>query len=550
MSCRRICKGSYAHRIKIVYKRRSLFISAFFKENRKVIEKESRDKQTRHRVYKITKVNYLELRKEEKKMKNTKKFASVLLALVLVLAMSIPAFAADTWTGNITINSAPNVSVDGKTFNAYKLLDAEAVDATDLSKGVIYSFNAKWQGFFDANFADMSIDDVVAAINAYDAEELNDFAEKAYKYAKDNSIAVDATATGADGKATFSDLAFGYYLIEDAGAATPISALMLKSTSAEVTLKADKPTIVKKIDGDNDADGETAGLVDYNTAKVGDKVPYVLTSKVPATDGYKDYTYVITDTFSEGLTYDGNATVTIGGNTYTDFTASYDEATRTLTIDINGLTTQTEGAEIVVAYTATVNENAEFGVEGNPNKVLLEYSNNPTAEDVTEKTPEDETRTYLVDIVINKTDEKDQPLAGARFAIENANGDVIATGTSDENGLVVFEWTAPKGFRDGETYTIVETDAPAGYNAAKDIEFTVDCTYPTEPDTKCVWAGSNSVTFDANDDRLETTVKNSTGSLLPETGGMGTTLFYMLGGLLVVGAALLLVTKKRMAYEA
>ncbi len=483
-------------------------------------------------------------------MKKTNKIFSVVLALVLVLAMAIPAFAAGTWTGSITINSAANVSVDGKNFNAYKLLDAEAVDADDLSKGVLYSFNTEWKGFFDANFADKTVEQVVDAINA-PGYDLNAFAELAYAYAKTNGIAADATATGAGTSATFNDLALGYYLIEDAGAATPISALMLKSTSAEVTLKADKPSIEKKIDGDNDGDDTTTnGLVDYNTAKVGDSVPYVLTSKVPDTTGYTDYTYTVKDTFSAGLTYNDDVAVTIGGVAYTDFTADYENSV--LTVDVNGLTTQTVGAEIKITYSATVNANAVKGVAGNPNSVVLEYSNNPTEETSKETTPEDITRTYLVNLIVNKTDEEGNALAGAQFALKQGDA-TLGTGTSDADGLVVFTDDNGKAVDliDGKTYTIVETQAPEGYNEAADISFTVTCTDPEAPATACTWTSNNPlVTFDAAENRFEATIENSTGSLLPETGGIGTTVFYVVGGILMLGAAVLLVTKKRMACEA
>lgn len=497
-------------------------------------------------------------------MKNMKKFASVLVAIVLVLAMSVPAFAAGTWTGTITINSAANVSVDGKTFEAYKILDAEAVDTDDLSKGVVYTIPAAMQSFYDTKFGgddgSATIEEVVAALDAIkdDSDALQAFAKEALAAAKTAGITAK-TATGADDKAVFNDLPFGYYVIEDKGAATPISALMLKTTSEEITIKADKPSIEKKIDGDTDDDSTTNGLVDYNTAAIGEKVPYVLTSKVPDMTGYASYTYTVTDTFSDGLTFNDDVKITIGGNDYTDFTVVEDG--QTVTIKFNNFIDLKDqaGDEIKITYSATVNENAIVGVEGNPNKVDLEYSNNPNDNTSTDKTPEDTVYTYVVDLVINKVDEDNAPLAGAEFEVRDSEGTVIATGTSDETGKVTFTWTEGiKGLKDGETYTIVETKAPAGYTKAADIEFTVTCNDPTDisVSANCEWVSDNeAVTFTITgtaeaDDYFEATIVNKTGSLLPETGGMGTTMFYVLGSLLVVGAAILLVTKKRMAYEA
>lgn len=499
-------------------------------------------------------------------MKNMKKFASVLVAIVLVLAMSVPAFAAGTWTGTITINSAANVSVDGKTFDAYKILDAEAVDEDDLSKGVVYTIPAAMQSFYDTKFGgddgSATIEEVVAALDAIkdDSDALQAFAKDALAVAKTAGITAK-TATGVDGKAVFNDLPFGYYVIEDKGATTPISALMLKTTSEEITIKADKPSIEKKIDGDTDGDVTTEGLVDYNTAAIGEKVPYVLTSKVPDMTGYTSYTYTVTDTFSAGLTFNNDVKVTIGGVEYPaeNYTVTTSEDGQTVTIKFNNFINLKDqaGDEIKITYSATVNENAIVGVEGNPNKVDLEYSNNPNDSNSTDKTPEDTVYTYVVDLVINKVDENDAPLAGAEFEVKDSEGNPIATGTSDETGKVTFIWAEGiKGLKDGETYTIVETKAPAGYTKAADIVFTVNCTDPTAPNTDCVWSSTNDkVTFKITetaeaDDYFEATIVNKTGSLLPETGGMGTTMFYVLGSLLVVGAAILLVTKKRMAYEA
>lgn len=500
-------------------------------------------------------------------MKNMKKIASVLVAIVLVLAMSVPAFAA-VQTGTITIKSADNVSVNGKTFEAYKILDAEAVDSADLSKGVVYTIPEEMQSFYDTKFGGAdgkaTVEEVTVELEAIkdDSDELQAFAKEALTAAKTANI-TPKTTIGASNEAVFSDLQFGYYVIEDKGTATPISALMLKTTSQEVTLKADKPSIEKKIDGDTDSDSTTTGLVDYNTAAIGEKVPYVLTSKVPDMTGYTSYTYTVTDTFSDGLTFNNDVKVTIGGAEYSDdkYTVTTSEGDQTVTIKFNNFIDLKDqaGDEIKITYSATVNENAIIGVEGNPNKVNLEYSNNPNDSSSTDTTPDDTVYTYVVDLVINKVDENSVPLADAEFEVRNSDGKVIATGTSDAEGKVTFTWTdGIKGLKDGETYTIVETKAPAGYTKAADIMFNVTCNDPTDisVSTDCNWVSDNeSVTFVKtetadDDDYFTATIVNKTGSLLPETGGMGTTMFYVLGSLLVVGAAILLVTKKRMAYEA
>ncbi len=488
-------------------------------------------------------------------MKKTGKIFCAVLAVMFVFSMSIPAFAA-AWTGSITINGTENVPVKNKVFKAYQVLTATAVDESDLESGVIYAIPAAMQSFYDGLCGGedgvASVDEVVAYIESAD---LQAFAGEVLAAAKTAKI-VPATAVNDDenNSATFSNIPFGYYVIEDEGTATPISALMLKTTSEVVTIKADKPAIEKKIDGDNDSDGTTADLVDYNTATVGETVPYVIISKVPDMAGYTSYTYKVTDTFSAGLTFNDDVTVTIGEKTLleeTDYTVNSDE-NGTVTIEFIDFENYTKDQAITIKYSATVNANAVIGVEGNPNTVKLEYSNNPQDSTSKEETPEDVVYTYLADLIINKTDENDEPLEGAVFEVKQGET-TIANGTSDADGKVVFTWVNGVGLKDGETYTIVETNAPAGYNKADDITFTVTCTDP-ETGTECTWSTANElVTFTVTDgtaaDYFETTIVNTTGGLLPETGGIGTTIFYIVGGLLVVGAAIFLITKKRMSVE-
>lgn len=500
-------------------------------------------------------------------MKKTGKIFSVVLAIVLVFAMAVPAFAADTWTGDITIKSATNVSVNGKTFNAYQILAAEAVDSNNLDSGVIYSIPAAMQSFYNGlcggDDSVATVDEVVAYIETAD---LQDFAEKALAAAIAANI-VPAAATGADDKATFTGLEFGYYVISDTTDATEegeqvVSALMLRTTSAEVTIKADKPSLEKKIDGDNDKDGTTTGFVDYNTATVGEKVPYVLTSKVPDMTGYDSYTYTVTDTFSAGLTFNNDVAITVGTETLaadTDYTVTVEG--QKVTIDFIDFKQYAKDADITIKYTATVNSDAVIGVEGNPNAADLTYSNNPQDLTSKETTPDEIVYTYLVDLIINKTDKEGNALEGAEFEVKQGET-TLATGKSNAEGKVEFSWTNGVGLKDGEIYTITETKAPAGYNEAEDIVFTVTCTDPTTG-TDCTWSATTEddtaekkvVTFTLTataeaDDYFETTVINETGSLLPETGGIGTTIFYIVGALLVVGAVVLLITKKRMSAEA
>lgn len=555
-------------------------------------------------------------------MKKMKKLASLLLAMVMVLAMALPVSAADA-TGSITINSADKVSVAGKTFNAYKILDLELV-GTD---GYVYTVPEELKDFYAEEFDldktlgdfDYEVTQKIAAMTD-NSDELFAFAAKALAAAKKAGI-TPATVSGAENATSvvFSKLPLGYYVIEDTGAATPISALMLDSTNPEVeiTLKADKPSLDKNIDGDKDTDDSTSGLVDYNNAAIGDNVPYVLTSKVPDMTGYTKYFYVVTDTLSAGLTFNDDVEITVGTKTLvkdTDYTVTVtnneDGTTTVKIVFINFIQYKDQAdAEIEITYSATVDEDAVIGVAGNPNKVHLEYSNNPNVtpggenepdeKDPTGVTPDDITYTYVTDLVIEKVDPSGNRLEGAEFTLtgeklnkvivekevftENENGTywkltdgtfttedpstegmdqtkyesttvkytketkkevvttsetVTATGTVGSDGILRFA-----GLSAG-TYTITEIKAPDGYNLLDNpITITISWTAPVSGTTDCTW------TYSTPADGNTVTIENNAGAELPSTGGMGTTILYIIGGALVLIAAVLMITKKRMSAE-
>jgi len=548
-------------------------------------------------------------------MNKTRKLASLLLALVMVLGMVGSAMA-----GSITIKKAPNVSLDGKTFNAYKILDLEMFG----DAGYVYTVPAELKNFYATEFSisadvgdfDYQVTQEIAAMQS-NSTQLFAFVARALAAAKEAGI-TPATATGTAAESVKIDnLPLGYYVIEDVGAATPISALMLDSTGEqmEVTLKADKPTIEKKIDGDNDEDEGTNGLVDNNTGAIGDKVPYVLTSKVPDMTGYVKYFYVVTDTLSKGLTFNDDVVITIGDKTLvkdTDYsltaTKNEDGTTSLEIVFKNFIQYQAQkDAAIKITYSATINEQAVIGSAGNPNKVQLEYSSNPNIEpssgdkpgegDPTGKTPEDITRTFVTEVKLNKVDPAGNKLAGAEFEITGttlnkvlvtkqayvedaagtyymlkngtytteepteSNSDAYvstetkyALKTTTEVVAVVPETVKAKATTgpDGQivftglsagTYTITELKAPEGYNLLqKPIQVVIGWKAPESDTTDCTWSYDWT---DAAGEGNTVTVVNKAGTVLPSTGGIGTTLFYIAGSILVVGALVLMITKRR-----
>lgn len=580
-----------------------------------------------------------------------RRIASLFLAVVMVLAMAMPVMAVGT--GSITIQSNDEVGVAGKTFNAYKILDVVMADETNAEEGITYTVPVELKDFYkdffkfsDEDAAELHFDTLVVGKIAElkdNAEALQAFAKAALDAAKEAGI-TPAAGKGEEGdtEVVILGLPLGYYVIEDAGTKTPISALMLDTTqtSAVVKIKADVPSIEKKIDGTIDTDPSTSDLVDYNNTSIGDVVPYVVTSKVPDMTGYTKYTFVVHDTLSKGLTLiqenrtvttdEGEVTVepfviTIGGQKLTqgtDFTVATEknaDGETLLTITFIDFINYKDnvGADIQIEYAATVNSDAVIGVEGNPNKLTLEYSNSPypiekpdgsTDHNPTGTTPEDETRTYVTGIKITKVDENGNRLTGAEFEItgervnhvlvkkeaftenvegtywelkdgtyttDDPNGEgmdqskyvdttkkykketvtktiettdtVKATATVGDDGVLVFT-----GLGAG-TYTITEIKAPDGYNLLTEpITVQIGWAAPTEGAKDCTWSivdQDGDVTYNVEADIFEVTVENNKGTELPETGGMGTTLFYLIGGILVIGAAVLLVAKKRMNSE-
>ena len=479
-----------------------------------------------------------------------KKLFAVLLTLTLVLSMGTIALAADT--GTITINNA----VDGETYNIYRIFDLESydVDAGNYS----YKLSEKWAAFTAPDYFEINELGYVewVADDADNADDVNAFVEAAYAYAKDNNIASDGETTAADGKATFSDLPLGYYLVD-----TSLGALCSITTtdpSAEVNEKNQKPDIEKKI-------VEDGNLVDANNVAIGDTVDYQ--TKVTVGKGLTDY--VVHDKMSAGLTpYDSDdaddiidVVVTVGGvavdaANYTVVTTGLtDGCTFEIKFEDSYIESLDAGDEIVITYSATLNENAVVGATGNPNTVTLSYTNETEVE-----TKEDNVITYTTKLTVDKVeivDGEEIALEGAGFTLykdEVKEGNEVG---EEITNATTFVWN---GLEEGK-YILVETKVPEGYNKAKDIEFTITCdelngrTEVTSVSDKADWT----VTVDANKviestdendnllDVFEATVVNKTGSLLPETGGIGTTIFYVVGSILMLAALVLLVSKKRMA---
>lgn len=479
-------------------------------------------------------------------MKRAHKLLALLLALVTALALSIPA-SAEGDTYSITIDNP----VKGNTYTVYKVFsmtedgknytlcdEKTTLPSTGFvkdSNGFIYH-GSESNGTISVNTSTTLTADEISAIGTY---VTNDDAVRSV-IASDNNIQ--------DNKLTISlDTAGYYYITTTTGAAVTVNTA---NPTAEVSDKNEAPTIEKKIDSaDTDADYSNLDTEGKEAlAQIGAKVPYTVTIDVK--NGAQNY--VFHDVMSSGLTYNDDIKVTVdrtviqaGTDTYTYTKTLAPNDTITLTFNNTWIANQV-GKHIVITYSATINSNA-LTVDAGKNTATLDYGDNQTTNSTTPETPV----VYTAQIQVTKQDSEGDALAGAGFVLAKTvteggtnktvyykleNNVVSWVDTIDvatELKTVVIDGKAEvvfTGLADG-TYTLIENTVPTGYNKADDKTITI------------------AKNTDANNLKQEITVTNLNGSTLPTTGGMGTTIFYIVGGILVLGAVVLLVTKKRMNGE-
>ena len=452
-------------------------------------------------------------------MKNMKKIVSLLLAAVMVMAMSISAFAAGT--GSITITPPDDVDTSAEiTYTIYKVFDADASeDGTKISYKLVSGKTTAPAGFSVDKAGNVTYDggEEVTELTQADIDAIA-------AYVTDDDIVGTATSTGGN-DAVIENLPNGYYYITT----TTGSVVTINSTKpdAEVDDKNVVPGVNKEITGASsyDADGKKA------LAQVGTEVEYTATITV----GKGQLGYVFKDTLGTGLEYVNGSLEVTDMTADTDYTLAVSGQNITVTFKDASIKDLEQGAEIVVTYKAKVTSAA---LQDNPakNTATISYGN-----DSQYTSKPSETETYNAKITVIKNDDQNEPLAGAGFVLKNADGKYykFADGavswvdaeadateyTSGDDGKLDGEFT---GLADG-TYTLVEKTTPSGYNTAEDKEITI-----AKGD------------YSAGNLKQEATVINKAGSVLPATGGIGTTLFYVVGSVLVIGAAVVLISKRRM----
>lgn len=489
-------------------------------------------------------------------MKTLKKAMSVLVSLLMIFTFALPAFA-DSATYTIT---AP------ATTHQYEIYQ---IFTGDLSEGILS--NVKW-GVNGTGTVGKAVDSTIITeltdVNSKSDREKLDVVER---YAKLDSTPVETISNGA----TYSAVA-GYYLIKDkdgsvsgTSADTYTTYIVMVVGNVTITPKGNVPSFEKKVKDINDTtDTDASAWQDSADYDIGDKVPFKLEGTVASNYAdYKTYYFAFHDKAETGLTFDDTSVkVYVDGNPittgYNVVTSTTDGDTFDVVFDnLKNIADVKANSKITVEYTATLNDKAVLGNQGNVNTAHLEFSNNPNEEHSgsgkpgTGNTPDDSVIVFTYQVVVNKTKANGEALTGAEFTLEKVlkggGKKTVAVVKNTEGTTFTF-----KGLDDGD-YILTETVTPATYNTIEPISFTVTA------DHKITWNGeardailtslsgntaSGKITFTPSADKSEltTNVVNQSGATLPGTGGIGTTIFYVIGGLLMAAAAVLLITKKRM----
>lgn len=495
-------------------------------------------------------------------MKTIKRSIALVLAMILTLAMSVTVFAEGEGakkTFTITVNEAKA----GHTYEAYQILKG------DLSKSQTTLSNVDWGTGIKADKKTDLANDAKAYVEKLSGMQTNssDLKAEAQKIASalSTTVAGSVSVTQDNAKTEITGLEPGYYLIKDkdsslTGDEAYTEYILNIVADTTITPKTDVPSVEKKVKDTNDTTGVTTEWQDSADYDIGDVVSFQLTATLPANvESYKSYYLKFDDTLSQGLDFNkGTVTVKLGDKDVTSFfKTNYDAASKKLTFTCDNILAEKfeakNGDTIVVEYKATLNKNAVIGSKGNPNKVKLEFSNNPNngGEGDKGETPEDTVIVFTYKVVINKVNEKNEALDGAEFTLYKkikgeADKEIKAVISGDKNDVFTFS-----GLDDGD-YVLKETKTPDGYNTANDIEFTIKADHSIESDAPELNSlsgdkvtGNITLKADKTEGSLSTPVQNLKGSVLPSTGGAGRVAIYVIGAILVVGGGIVLVTKKR-----
>lgn len=513
-----------------------------------------------------------------------KKFWAILLAMMLVLSMVTVAGAegSDAEATTPTTDAATATITAPDNGHTYEILQIFKGDLHNrVLSNLVWGKNGK--GTEGEAVPETNINDLKAKVGDTAVREyiVNNLLNSETPFATIGKVGEEFVASKV--------VPTGYYMIRDkaetlTGKDDSYTLYIVKITG-DVTIepKAAKPSLTKKIKDKNDTTGETSDWQDSADYDIGDAVPYRLTATVANNfASYKGaYKLVFHDTMESGLTFNessvkvfvNEAEVT---NTFYEVTTTNDQNFTVTIADLKALTYGENGTKVAVGdmihveFTATLNENANIGAKGNLNTSYLEFANNPNSEQPEMgETPKDTVIAFTYQVVINKVKENGESLTGADFKLEKKIGAAEWVEIDRKTGTTAGSVFTFKGLDDG-TYRLTETAVPGGYNKMADVIFTVTANHTVVVDslndstrytvlTSLNGTAENGVITlteqkkaeTINDQETEiiegltTQVVNKSGATLPETGGIGTTIFYVLGGMMFVGAALILVVRRK-----
>ena len=503
-------------------------------------------------------------------MKGFRKLLTAVLTAAMVMTMGMTAFAADnstTSTGSITISEAR----EGQSYSIYRIFDF----ASTSDKNGTYTIDSKWSDFAKTTDAQkyFTVDSngYVTATGLVGDEGAKNFATLALTYAQAHSISADATATATGTTVLFDKIPFGYYLSDSTLGAS--CALDTNTPNATFREKNSVPSITKEVQEDSDN-----SFGEKNDAQIGQTVNFK--SVIDVKNGAESY--VMHDKMSAGLSFTGITSITTDSNTtlvngtdynVTEAPADQDSFDVTFT-DTYLKSVRDAGKDITltVTYAAVLNGKASIGSTGNTNVVKLTYNNGVNTEEHMTTT-----YTYAFNLYKYASGDTTKTLAGAHFTLYANDGyhydatkDAAANATAnaaaavslvkvsdteyrlatpaDKNGvtdIVTTETTTGITINglDADSYHLIETKAPAGYNMLTS-DVSVQLTRSSYGDVTVSATIANETT---NGEKVK--VENKSGAILPHTGGIGTTIFYIIGGLMIIGAFVAFIVKRRMSAE-